>query len=1227
MSSDDDPSQSGGQHFQIVDRGEDSCVQIGENNTVVTINLPDGLSESDIPTVNTFDHNSGTAQGQVQNTGPSGSVQMLGQRGKLQAGTSNLAVTVSSKRKGAGRQSPTSQTQTCLPLNVEAVQEQSSSDKSEDDLYGEESYVTNSDLDLRAQTHRKQTASPGHEAVGDVLGTTGNITQHTSFPLSKDKLQFSGNPWMKTNPAMYAERATQTDSYFADDESGIHFQEVHGNYVQCGLNNNIVNIEVNKNFFSTMNGGVLTVSDSTKPLVSFTWKGNDGKVNEEVKGVRSLWTLQLKELFQSMYTEVLSHMSHSIFSPLRKIIVDIFKKYDARLTAVCSGSLLFMFQHADEESAQRMVADKEAVQEMFHQLLLEMGKGDIEFTLEAAVSESMEVEATGNVGGGEDVDADPLANFPLDLEPLIQTLKSSIQQKSDEDASKRAKELKEMQERLQSMETTFKRMQHSMNEHMDSNRSDMEKGRKEISEFTRTVLDTVLKKKEQDQPSITEQPPAISPGHADVRAPVVDSKSLFSALTRIQTQEIVVQALRSDPSCTTKSTDKPLSATERNDPPQRASPQTTSTSTTSPEIDEEVPKLQGKEEHVSRHVPAIDSSGRDTHSMPSKTERKSPEHEIASVQEGKDTPSKQVYEDAEKLLSSLNVGLSSSPDAQRLTDAVVAALKDDVPPPPRAKSMDTVLCLDVSDSIGLGGVEEVKQIANNFVDGIEDIAEQHGLEENVGVVSLGGGAKVVQQLTNDYGAIRDAIDALVCHGRSPIFEALMVCVAAIKGRGGVLSVGGAHKIRPRIIFITDGRATDESTETGPDTGPTNHKTKIKLIRLVTEMSPKKHSTTPHPVVWVPVGDADSGFLSSLAKLGSGNTIENKNITDLCNYYRVEENIGRIYMCVMNNSGDWNNLDEAIEAVAEAFIGDMNPEDKNHIIQRVKEKLETKEECTVDDDPEGFDIIKEVKDLPPLGSRVIRGPDWKYQNQDLNGPGTIINHADDDKLIWVLWDLNRTVCRYRFGFQHKYDISVVIDKPRTLKEDELIEVGCRVKRGADWPYGNEDGGPANTGVVIRRRKDNSVKVRWENGKIQSCRYITQEGKFELEICSCEAPSDTGGQNVLSSSDIPLKGDHKEPAMPTPEKPHMLWQWLDDPGHWRLYDREDNDKLTREFTRKPTGSCILQKHGKSFRVLFSLMQEKSVDEGIRHDVRRLVVSDEERDEYIAKDISLNYGHSWT
>ncbi|XP_046350647.2 uncharacterized protein LOC124131415 isoform X2 [Haliotis rufescens] len=1179
---------------------------------------------------------------------------MLGENGKAQTGSSNRTVSVTTKRKGARIERSTSQPRTSLPQTVEAVQEQEPTDKSGSDLYEaiplktEGSYTTNSTLDLNEQTYRKQIASPEDGTGEDDGELAANVAEHTRESVSWHKYK-KQNPQntsqtnmsdshhkskkqdedtsghFVTKSSKMKDSSTQTEGYFGVGESGIYFQEVHGPYIQCGPNNSIVNIEVNKDFLSTVKeAGVLTVRDATKPLLSCTWKGNDEKGNEAVKAVKSLWTLQLKELFESMYGQVLSHFSHNLFSPLRELIVDIFKKYDAKLTGIFSGSLLFVFWHADEESAQSMVAGKEVVREMFHQLLLGMGKGEIEFTLDAAVdtSDSMEAAASGKVGGGEEVDADPLASLPLDFDPLIKTLKSSIQQKADKDASKRAKELKEIEKRLQSMETGFKRLQHNMNEQLDSFRGDTEKGRKEIREFTQTVLETV-QKKEQEQPSTT--------GHMQSSSPLEisqflsmkgnDWSSSAGIHPQVQTEGMayVVETMRSDPSFTTKSTDKPTPATERNESPSAASP----------EIAEEILKPQGKEEHVPRHGSTAESSGGDTHTNSSRVEQPSIEEEIASVD--KSIPSKQVYEEAEQLLSSMNVasvGRSiSSTEVRRLTESVAKALVDDNPPPPRAKSMDTLLCLDVSDSIGLSGLEEVKQIANDFVDGIEDIAEQHGLEENVGVVSLGGGAKVVQQLTNDYGAVRDAIDDLVCHGRSPMFEALMVCVAAIKGRGGVLSVGGAHKIRPRIIFITDGLASNESSETGPDTPSTDHNTKIQLIRLVSEMTPKKHSSTPHPVIWIPVGEADRAFLTSLSKLGDGNIIESKDVPTLCTYYRVQENIGRIFMCVKNNSGDWSNLNEAIEAVAEAFIGNMKPEEKNAIIQEVKVKLERNDTNDVDDDPDGYDKIKELKDLPPLGSRVIRGPDWKYQDQDVGGPGTVINHADDHKLVWVLWDLNDKLCRYRFGFENKYDINVVEDKPRTLKEDELIEVGCRVKRGADWPYQNEDGGPGKTGVVIRKRKDNSVKVRWENGTIQPCRYITQEGKFELEICSSDDPSGTSGQSGLSTSGIPLQDDQEEPDMPTPEKPHMLWQWHDDPGQWRLYNREDNDKLTREFTRKPAGSCILQKNGRSFRVLFGLMQEKDVDSGIRHDVKRLVVSDEERDEYIAKEISMNDGHFWT
>lgn len=37
-------------------------------------------------------------------------------------------------------------------------------------------------------------------------------------------------------------------------------------------------------------------------------------------------------------------------------------------------------------------------------------------------------------------------------------------------------------------------------------------------------------------------------------------------------------------------------------------------------------------------------------------------------------------------------------------------------------------------------------------------------------------------------------------------------------------------------------------------------------------------------------------------------------------------------------------------------------------------------------------------LPPIGTRVRRGPDWEFKDQDKNGVGTVIGHTDKSKWI-------------------------------------------------------------------------------------------------------------------------------------------------------------------------------------------------------------------------------------
>ena len=66
----------------------------------------------------------------------------------------------------------------------------------------------------------------------------------------------------------------------------------------------------------------------------------------------------------------------------------------------------------------------------------------------------------------------------------------------------------------------------------------------------------------------------------------------------------------------------------------------------------------------------------------------------------------------------------------------------------------------------------------------------------------------------------------------------------------------------------------------------------------------------------------------------------------------------------------------------------------------------------------------------LGTRVVRGPDWEWQNQDggEGHVGTVVQIGKYKKspttaqLVWVQWDCG-TKGNYRAGFDGKHDLRV------------------------------------------------------------------------------------------------------------------------------------------------------------------------------------------------------------
>jgi hypothetical protein len=82
----------------------------------------------------------------------------------------------------------------------------------------------------------------------------------------------------------------------------------------------------------------------------------------------------------------------------------------------------------------------------------------------------------------------------------------------------------------------------------------------------------------------------------------------------------------------------------------------------------------------------------------------------------------------------------------------------------------------------------------------------------------------------------------------------------------------------------------------------------------------------------------------------------------------------------------------------------------------------------------------------LGSRVSRGPDWKWDDQGKGMPGTVIGKGGKPGWVLVRWD-NLDQNDYRFGADGAHDVSVL---PDVLPQD------CD---------GNEDYGTVGVGSIV------------------------------------------------------------------------------------------------------------------------------------------------------------------
>ncbi|XP_053389063.1 uncharacterized protein LOC123538593 isoform X2 [Mercenaria mercenaria] len=426
-----------------------------------------------------------------------------------------------------------------------------------------------------------------------------------------------------------------------------------------------------------------------------------------------------------------------------------------------------------------------------------------------------------------------------------------------------------------------------------------------------------------------------------------------------------------------------------------------------------------------------------------------------------------------------------------------------------------VLCIDTSGSMNEGNAwSQVKQFYNEFLDGMDELKEQDAHHDNIAVVTFGKETKVQKRLTKNLESLRGILDDITPEGPSPIFGGLVMAAAAVQtSKFSFAFVNNMH-VRPKIILVTDGMPTELSLLNGPDKADPK---KLEQTRnaIFDEVAKLTREQIDLHCIYVG-GNADRTFLRSL---------QSESIKELMSY-RDGEKMALYTVVKCMREGDQSfvrcageddamrsqsmhgadqlpammkMLTELMPGQGASSTGDLS---KFLGLKRQLSREKAKPPIPGLDRRAGYktstiimagdrlvNVYKEIHDQkhPPIGTRVERGDDWTWGNQDNGRTGTIIGHAtdpEDDGQCWVHveWDDDsspekgkQNVYRYKMDADMEEDVRESAERDRKPPPGKVLAVGCRVKPGDQFK-----GDSANKeGTVIRFIK-HRAEVKWDDG---------------------------------------------------------------------------------------------------------------------------------------------------
>ncbi|XP_071167685.1 uncharacterized protein [Mytilus edulis] len=498
-----------------------------------------------------------------------------------------------------------------------------------------------------------------------------------------------------------------------------------------------------------------------------------------------------------------------------------------------------------------------------------------------------------------------------------------------------------------------------------------------------------------------------------------------------------------------------------------------------------------------------------------------------------------------------------------------------------------ILLLDTSESMQGEKFETMIKTATNFIDGLHQISIRYGIRDNVGLAHFGKDTELIIHPLADYDGIKKEIAKLRPGGPSPLAAGLLMALSGITHCAPTTIAN--HDFLPNIIVITDGMPTriEAPVEDEKDKiGALSVSSLLTVLNLARDAEIDKTvsiiALRGIKIFCVPIGGANTDIMSKVVKNTFGKLIPPDQIQRLAQNTQILIHAAEIANKLETNT-EFSKT-SVKTAVRSASLQELDAYDDitDNVI------------LLLDPVTQYHGRFKQPKcQAVQLGTRVRRGPNWQWKNQDSNMAGTVIGE-DNDGRIWVEWDNgHKNVYHYDESIK-TYDIKPV-NEPRRLVDD-LIAVGCKVKRGKDWKYGEQDGGKGSRGTILRVEPNGKVVVHWDRGRLGIYKFACDD-LFEVAV------SEDG--RTISSPD--LIEDEQNSRQETSDLPLILpshtnkmkpvkstWQYQDARGNWESYDEETNVKIERAYFRKPNGKFIVEINKTVHIVLFSKMiQENQTD----------------------------------